>query len=361
MLFFTKMSLADKYFYVIFWIHQIRHNIDNILFFKEASNNIMGKNKQSAVLYGMKSGTDSAFTTISKKIKRHWQLYLIAAIPVILILVFSYGPMYGLQIAFKDFSASKGIWDSPFVGFKHFQTFLSSHQFMRLLKNTLGISLYTLIAGFPLPILLAISLNECKARFFRKSVQLVSYAPHFISTVVMTGIVIMFLAPRTGIINQFITLFGGNAVDFMAKPEYFKSIYVWSGIWQNMGYSSIIYLSALSGIDPSLHEAAVVDGASKLKRIWHIDIPCILPTITILLIMETGKIMSVGYEKIFLLQNSVNMGASDIISTYVYRLGIEQAQYSFSAAVGLFNSIINCILLVTVNYIAKKLGETSLW
>lgn len=301
------------------------------------------------------------FPNVEKKIMRHWQMYFIVALPLIMILIFSYGPMYGLQIAFKDFSASGGIWNSPWVGMKHFTTFLTSQQFWGLIKNTLGISLYTLIAGFPIPIILAVSLNECKNGFYKKTVQLVSYAPHFISTVVMTGIVLMFLAPRSGMINQFITLFGGNPIDFMAKPEYFKSIYVWSGIWQNMGYSSIIYLSALSGIDPSQHEAAVVDGASKLKRIWYIDLPGILPTITILLIMETGKIMSVGYEKVLLLQNSINMGSSDIISTYVYRLGIQQAQYSFSTAVGLFNSVINCIMLVTVNWFAKRFGETSLW
>ncbi len=298
---------------------------------------------------------------IWRKIKRHWQLYFVVVIPVILLLIFSYGPMYGLQIAFKDFSASLGIWESEWVGLKHFETFLTSHQFPRLIKNTLGISLYTLAAGFPIPIILAISLNECQDRLYKKTVQMFTYAPHFISTVVMAGIILMFLAPRSGLLNQFITLFGGTATDFMAEPAYFKSIYVWSGIWQNMGYSSIIYLSALSGIDPALHEAALVDGATKLKRIWHIDLPGIMPTITILLIMETGRIMSVGYEKIYLLQNSINMSASDVISTYVYRLGIEQAQYSFSTAVGLFNSVINCILLVAVNSFARRFGETSLW
>lgn len=298
---------------------------------------------------------------IWKKIIRHWQLYLIVAVPLIIIIIFSYGPMYGLQIAFQNFSPIKGFAESDWVGFQHFTDFISSHQFKRLILNTLGISFYTLIAGFPIPILLAVSLNECRNKFFKKTVQMVTYAPYFISTVVMTGVVLMFLSPHTGLVNNFIRLFGGEAVDFMGKPEMFKSIYVWSGIWQSMGYSSIIYLSALSGVDPSLREAAIIDGANRIKCIWHVDLPSILPTITILLIMSMGNIMSVGYEKVLLMQNPVNMPSSDIISTYVYRLGLQNAQYSFSAAVGLFNSVINCVLLVIVNKIAKRIGETSLW
>ena len=296
-----------------------------------------------------------------RKIMRHWQLYLIVAVPLAIILIFSYGPMYGLQIAFQDFSPVKGYAGSPWVGLKHFKSFFSSYQFSRLLGNTLLISLYGLIASFPIPIVLAIALNECRARWYRKTVQMVTYAPYFISTVVMTGIVLMFLSPHAGLINNFIRLFGGDTIDFMGRPELFKSIYVWSGVWQGMGYSSVIYLSALSGVDPALHEAAIIDGASKIKRIWHVDLPCILPTIIILLIMNTGSLMSVGYEKILLMQNSVNMSTSDVISTFVYRVGLKDAQYSFSTAVGLFNSVINCIILLTVNQFAKRVGETSLW
>lgn len=298
---------------------------------------------------------------IIKKLKRNWQLYLIIAVPLAFILVFYYAPMYGVQIAFKNFIATKGIWGSEWVGLKYFKQFLGSYHFPRLMKNTLGISIYALIAGFPIPILLAISINECSNRFIRKTVQFVSYMPHFISVVVMTSVVLMVLSPRTGFINQLIMMLGGETVDFMAKPEYFKSIYVWSGVWQGMGYNSIIYFAALSGIDPALHEAAIVDGATKLKRIWHIDLPGISPTIIILLILNSGKIMNVGFEKVLLMQNSVNMSASDIIATYVYRVGLVEAQYSLSAAVGLFNNIINVILLLSVNWIAGKVSETSLF
>ena len=301
------------------------------------------------------------YSKARKRIMRHWQLYIILLIPIVLVAIFSYGPMYGLQIAFKDYIPSYGIQGSEWVGFKHFINFINSHQFSRLIGNTITISLYSLIAGFPIPIILALALNECTSTKFKKAVQMITYAPHFISTVVMVGIILLILSPNSGIINQFIQLFGGKPIDFMAKPEWFKSIYVWSGVWQGMGYSSIIYIAALAGIDPTLHEAAIVDGASRWQRIWHVNIPGILPTVTILLIMNFGSIMSVGYEKILLMQNSLNMAKSDVISTFVYRMGLESAQYSFSAAVGLFNSVINFILLAIVNMVAKKLGETSLW
>ena len=281
--------------------------------------------------------------------------------PLLIILIFHYGPMVGLQIAFKEFNVVGGIWGSPWVGMKHFKEFVTSYQFPRLIKNTLGISLYSLIAGFPVPILLAIMINECTSTKFKKTVQLITYAPHFISTVVMVSVVLMLMAPRAGMINNVIALLGGERVDFIAKPEYFKSIYVWSGIWQSMGYNSIIYIAALSGIDPSLYEAATVDGASKLQRIVNIDLPGILPTIIIQLIMQCGRLMNVGHEKVLLMQNNLNMSSSDIISTYVYRIGLENARYSFSAAVGMFNSVINTFLLILVNTISRKVSETSLW
>lgn len=304
-----------------------------------------------------------AFGYARKQILRHWQLYLVLLVPLALILIFSYGPMYGLQIAFRDYSTRKGITGSTWVGFKHFQAFFATHQFSRLLSNTIVTSLYSLLAGFPVPILLAIMLNECGSRRYRKSVQMITYAPHFISTVVMVSVILLVISPaKNGILNNIMAAFGATErVDFIAKPAYFKSIYVWSGVWQSMGYNSIIYLAALSGIDPSLHEAAVVDGASRMKRIWHIDLPGIMPTIIILLILNCGSIMNIGYEKILLMQNNLNMSSSDVISTYVYRTGLVNAQYSFSTAVGLFNSVINTALLVIVNTISRRVGETSLW
>lgn len=304
---------------------------------------------------------NSKWKYIKKSILKHWQLYLVIAVPITLVFIFSYIPMYGVQIAFKDFIPTKGILGSPWVGLKHFNRFLNSPNFWVYIKNTIQISLYSLVAGFPIPILLAIGLNECASMKFKKTVQMITYAPHFISTVVMVGIILMVLSPRGGIVNTILGSLGMETIDFMGVPQYFKHIYVWSGIWQGMGYSSIIYFAALQSIDTSLHEAAVVDGASKLQRIWHIDLPGILPTIIILLIMNIGSIMNVGYEKILLMQNSLNLAESEIISTYVYKIGLVNNQYSFSSAVGLFNSVINTILLVTVNWIAGKVGETSLW
>jgi putative aldouronate transport system permease protein len=282
-------------------------------------------------------------------------------LPMAVIIIFSYGPMFGVQIAFKEFRARDGIWGSPWIGFTHFQNFFNSYQFQRVVTNTLGISLYGLIAGFPIPIILAILVNESLHPRFKKGVQLVTFAPHFISTVVMTNMILMFLSVYGGPVNNLIASLGGERIDFMAKPQFFKSIYVWSGIWQGMGYSSVIYIAALSGIDPALYEAATIDGAGKFQKILYIDLPGIAPTIVILLILNCGHIMSVGYEKILLMQNGLNMAASDVISTYVYRMGLENAQYSFSAAVGLFNSVVNALLLVLVNQAARKLGETSLW
>ncbi|GHV59255.1 sugar ABC transporter permease [Spirochaetia bacterium] len=296
------------------------------------------------------------------QLMRHsWQLYLMMLLPMAVIIIFSYGPMFGVQIAFKEFRARDGIWGSPWIGFIHFKNFFNSYQFKRLITNTLGISLYGLLAGFPIPILLAILVNESLHNRFKKGVQLITFAPHFISTVVMTNMILMFLSVYGGPLNNFLVSMGMERVDFMAKPEFFKSIYVWSGIWQGMGYSSVIYIAALSAIDPALYEAATIDGANKFQKIINIDLPGIAPTIIILLILNSGHIMNVGYEKILLMQNGLNMSASDVISTYVYRMGLENAQYSFSAAVGLFNSVINAILLVLVNQVARKLGETSLW
>jgi len=296
-----------------------------------------------------------------QKIKRHWQFYLIIFIPFVYIVIFKYVPMIGVQMAFKDFMASKGIFGSPWVGVKHFRYFFRSPLCMEMIINTAGISLYYLVAGFPLPIILALSLNEVRSKRFKKTIQMVTYTPYFISLIVIVSILMKIFDPSTGVVNNVIAALGGEKIHFFADPKYFRSLYVWSAIWQYTGYSSIIYLAVLSGINPELHEAAIVDGASKLQRIRHIDIPGILPTAIILLILNVGQIMNVGFEKVFLMQNPLNMQTSEVLTTYVYRVGLAGGQFSFAAAVGLFNSVINLILLLIVNEIAKKLGDTSLW
>lgn len=276
-------------------------------------------------------------------------------------IIFHYFPMYGVQIAFRDYTPSLGIWGSPWVGLEHLKRFFDSYYFWTLIKNTLGISLYELVVGFPVPILLALALNELRDGAFKKWVQTVTYAPHFISVVVMAGMIIAFTSPGSGLINLAIKAFGGEPVPFLTEPGWFKSVFVLSGVWQSMGWGTIIYLAALAGVDPQQHEAAMIDGATRFQRVWHINLPSIVPTMVILLILNVGSFMSVGFEKVFLLQNPLNLESSDVISTYVYRSGLVQGQFSFSAAIGLFNSVINFILLLTVNRIAKRLNETSLW
>ncbi|NOU72508.1 ABC transporter permease subunit [Paenibacillus sp. LMG 31458] len=269
--------------------------------------------------------------------------------------------MYGVQIAFKDFNAVQGIWGSPWVGLQHFERFFQGYYFERLLTNTVLISVYYLIISFPLSVVFALLINEIRLVMFKKTIQLVTYAPHFISTVVLVGMMAIFLSPKTGLVNQFFLWAGGNPIDFMAEPSWFKTLYVFSGVWQNIGWNSILFIAALAGVDPQQHESATLEGASKLQRIWHINLPGIMPTVMILFILQCGQIMAVGFEKVFLMQNDVNISASDIISTYVYRSGVLGAQYSFSAAVGLFNSVINLMLLIVVNRISKRLTDTSLW
>lgn len=305
-------------------------------------------------------GKLSAFAAWKKSITQNWELYVLISPVILYFVVFHYFPLYGLQIAFKDFIASKGITGSPWVGFKHFERFFDSYYFWRLIKNTIGIGLFTLLVSFPIPIILALCLNEVKSLRYKKFVQTVIYAPHFLSTVVVVGMLLLFLKPD-GMINQMIMLFGGTPTDFITEPGYFKSLYVFSDVWQTMGWSSIIYIAALSAVDPGQHEAAMLDGASKFQRMLHVNLPAIAPTIIIMFILNAGSIMAVGFEKVFLMQNDLNMSSSDVISTFVYRSGILDAQYSFSAAVGLFNSIINLIMLLMVNRIAKKVSDTSLW
>ena len=296
-----------------------------------------------------------------RAMRRDWQLYLLCVPALLFIFVFSYGPMYGLQIAFKDFSAKQGIWGSEWVGFDNFIRFFKTPQFLTLLKNTLGISIYSLIAGFPFPIILALILNQVRSGKLRKVVQMVVYAPHFISVVVLCGMLYVFMSPSTGILNNILASLGLERVFFLGEPSYFPHIFVWSDIWQNTGWGMIIYLAALSSISPELYEAAKIDGANKLKTIWYVDIPGILPQIVILFIMRTGSFMNVGFQKAFLLQTPLNLETSEIISTYVYKVGLLNAQFSYSTAIDLFNTVVNVVLILMVNAICKKVNDTSLW
>ncbi len=288
-------------------------------------------------------------------------LHIMLLLPTLYFIIFHYIPMYGVTIAFKEFSPIKGILGSEWIGLENFIIFFRSYSFKQVITNTLGISVYSILAGFPVPIILALLLNELRFKKYKGFIQLVTYAPHFISTVVMVGIIISFLSPSTGIINILLRYLGFESVAFMQKPEYFKSIFVITGIWQGAGWGSIIYLANLAGVDMQLHEAATVDGATRVQRIWHINLPHIMPTIVIMLILSMGSIMSVGFEKVFLLQNPLNLESSEVIATYVYKTGIMGARYGFSSAVGLFNAVVNFILLVVVNKISRKLNETSLW
>lgn len=294
-------------------------------------------------------------------IKRNYVLYLFLLPALIYILVFSYIPLYGIQLAFKTFDSALGIWGSPWVGFQWFEMFFSSPRFWTLIGNTLSISLFTLVVGFPIPIILALMLNSVKSQRFKKICQTATYLPHFISVVVLVGMLTAFLSPRSGFITTLLEPFFGERVYFMGEAQFFDPIYVWSSVWQDAGWSSIIYIAALAGVSPELHEAALMDGASRLKRIRYIDIPAIIPTITILLILRCGSIMSVGFEKVLLMQNNLNLQASEIISTYTYKLGLLQNQYSYSTAIGLFNNVINFTILVLVNRFAKKISGESLW
>ncbi len=286
--------------------------------------------------------------------------YLMLLPAIIYVIIFNYAPLYGLQIAFKDFKGSLGYRASSWVGLKHFISFFRSYYFAQLLRNTFALSLYSMAVGFPIPIVLALMLNELSARY-KRITQTVLYAPHFISTVVMVGIIMMMFSPGYGVVNTMLKALGRDPIYFMSLPGAFRHIYVWTGVWQDMGWSAVIYLAALSAVSPELHEAATIDGASKLQRIWHINLPTIKPTVIILLILQMGQIASVGYEKVYLLQNNYNVEVSEIISTYVYKRGILDSSYSFSAAVGLFNNVVNVTMLLIANAISRKVSETSLF
>ncbi len=295
--------------------------------------------------------------------KKVWQLYVVIAIPLLYLAIFKYYPMLGAQIAFKNFRPTLGIWGSPWVGLKHFSMFINSRMFDITIRNTLVLNVMGLILTFPAPILLALTINYVNNRTYAKTVQLVSYAPHFISMVVMVGIIMQFLAPRTGAVGKLLTHFAGETINIMGIPRAFRWTYVLSGIWQSVGYSSIIYISVLSTIPVSIHEAAIMDGASKPMRMWFIDLPGLMPTAVILLIMNTGQLLNSGFEKVLLLQNDLNLQYSEVIDTYVYKIGFNSSipNFSYATAIGLFKSVLGMVLLVLVNKIAKNLNQTTLW
>ncbi|WP_214628084.1 ABC transporter permease [Paenibacillus agaridevorans] len=294
------------------------------------------------------------------KMIKNWELYVLLMPTLVYFIVMEYIPMYGLQIAFKDYMVTKGFSGSEWVGFKHFIRFFDFYLFWDILWNTVFLSLYEL-ATFPIAIIMALLLNQLTSNKFKRFVQTVTYAPYFISTVVLAGMLYLFLSPRDGLINHLLEWLGGTAIYFFGEPAWFKSIYVWSGVWQNLGMSMVIYLATLTSISPELHEAAVVDGANKLRRIWHIDLPGIMPTVTILFILSVGNLMNQGFEKAYLLQNPLNIASAEIIQTYVYQKGLVGGQFSYASAIGFFNSVINFVLLLIMNTISRRLNQNSLW
>ena len=305
-------------------------------------------------------------TRWKKRLKDSWEFYVFLLIPLLYLLLFIYVPMTGVQIAFKRFTPIGGIWGSEWVGLRNFTRFFTSYQLKRILPNTLRISLYALLAGFPIPIIFALLLNVMKNGRTKKLIQTVTYMPHFISTVVLVGMIIRICSPVNGLYAHIIRLFNLRHMDLMAQPEIFPHLYVWSGIWQHFGWSSIIYLAALSGVNSELHEAAEIDGANRFQRVINIDFPAILPTATILLILGCGSIMSVGFEKVFLMQNELNLRTSEVISTYVYKTGLGsgsggRSDFSYATAIGLFNSAINLIMVGGVNALTRRMSDTSLW
>lgn len=308
----------------------------------------------------MREGKTKKRQNFIRGVKESRPLYLLMLPSIIIFLLFTYYPMYGVIIAFKNFTPAEGILGSEWVGFKNFIQYFNSYQFWPTIRNTIVISLYTILVTFPLPIALALMCNQIKAAKFKKFFQVSTYLPHFISTVVMCGMIILFLSTSTGIISKLVGLFGIQLPNLMGSASAFPSIYVWTEAWQHVGWDSILYIATLSAVDPTLYEAATMDGASKWKRMIHIDIPALLPTATIMFILRMGSVMSVGFEKIYLLQNTLNLSTSEIISTYVYKMGLVSNQYSLSAAIGLFNNVINLILLLLVNWLSKKLSDTSL-
>ncbi|AEG44853.1 sugar ABC transporter permease [Isoptericola variabilis] len=300
-------------------------------------------------------------TSHLRRAGRSWQLYVLLAPALLYVVLFKYWPMYGAQIAFRNYNPADGFAGSPWVGLDHFERFVESFQFERLMVNTLSLNALGLLLAFPVPIVLALIVNQLQSDRFKKFTQTVLYSPSFISVVVVVGMIHLLFSPRAGIVNNAIEAFGGTPVFFMGSPEWFRPLYVGSDIWQNAGFSMIVYLAALTAIDPSLHEAARVDGANKWQRIRHIDIPGIMPVITILFILAIGNLFNLGFEKVLLMQTDLNLPTSEVIQTYVYKAGLQQAQFSYSAAIGVFNSLINLALLLTFNWVARRANQSSLW
>lgn len=304
-------------------------------------------------------------TKLRKTFRRDWQLYVFMLIPLIWVIIFCYAPMFGAQIAFRKYQPRLGIWDSPWVGSYQFKKFFNSYQFSRVMMNTVVISLYTILCSFPLPIIFALVLNSTRSRKFRTVTQTIVTMPHFISVVVLVGILLQIFNSRTGVYGTLMeSIIGAYPEDLFSKPANFRHMYVWSGVWQQFGWNSIVYIAALAAVSPELHEAAQIDGASRFQRMLHVDLPAILPTITIMLILRMGSVMTIGFEKVYLMQNSLNLTASEIISTYVYKVGLSSAgttDLSYSTAIGLFNSAINLVLISVTNFIARKLGGNGLW
>lgn len=313
---------------------------------------------------GSSSGAcKSKVKRFAKRLKKTWPLYLLLLPGILATGIFHYGPMYGAIIAFKDYKISKGIWGSDWVGLKWFEKFINHYQFETLVANTLRISIYNIVATMAVAITLALMLHCVRNKKFKSILQTITYLPHFISVVVMVGTLIRFLNPTMGVLSKLIQSFGGTNRDLMGIPSAVPHLYVWSGIWQNAGWSTIMYLAALTSVDPELHEAAIVDGASRFKRVLHIDVPTIIPVFVISLIMNMGKILTVGTDKILLMQNDLNRTTTEVISSYVYHQGIASAspKYSYATAIGLMNSLLSFILIVVVNQICKKVNNTSLF
>lgn len=296
-----------------------------------------------------------------RKIKSNIPLYVLLFPSIILLIIFAYIPMLGLVIAFKDYSPANGILNSPWAGFKYFTQFFNSVQFGTTMMNTLKISIYSILVGFPLPILLALLCNQLRTGKFKKVFQVTTYLPHFISTMVMCGMIILFLSPNSGLIANIFKSLGWTMPNLLSKPDSFAGVYVWSDVWQHIGWDSIIYLAALSAIDPTYYEAATMDGASRMQKILNIDLPLLLPTAMILLILRAGSLLSIGFEKVLLLQNPLNLAGSEVISTYVYKVGMLNFQYSYSTAIGLFNTVVNLIILLSVNWFSKRYTKTGLF
>lgn len=303
----------------------------------------------------------SRLERITDHLKRDWQLYLLLAPTIIWLLLFLYKPMYGLQIAFKDYSVFRGIADSPWIGWDHFETLFGSEQFLRALRNTIYISLLSLLFGFPAPIILALMFNEIYQQWFKKTAQTIVYLPHFISSVIIAGIVITAFSPSAGIVNTVIGWLGFDPVYFLTKPEWFRPIFVGTTIWQEAGFQSIVYLAAIAGVSPTLYESAVVDGASRWQMMWKITLPSIMTTIIIMLIIRIGNMLEVSFEMIILLYQPATYETADVINTYIYRQGIQGGQYDFAAAAGLFNAVVAFVLVMTANTLSKRYSRTSLW